>query len=235
MNAPARTFFLLAVVLIGTLVACRGDIICRWLDEPLDVGGWSNPSAAYALDLNDDGWVDFSIAASYPISIDFHSEGVNRYLIHPSPPPNTGGPVAALDSGFLIGADSGDNILDWFGDNYDYWSGLMLEFDTGRAGEFWNTPDAWGPPWDPRSPPEMRSYVGVEFAAMDGVHYGWIEVQGHWSYPYAQIYGWAYESTPGMGIMAGAIAIPEPSTTMLLAGGLLTIGCTVRRPKRRRR
>ena len=218
MIAPARTPFLVTVLLIGTLAACRGDIIYTLLDEPLDVGGLDNPSSAYDIDVNSDGWVDFSIAASYPISVDFLSEGANRYLIHPSPPPNTGGPVAALDLGFHIGSDSGDDSLDWFGDNYDFWSGLMVEFDTGKAGEFWNTPDAWGPPWEPRSPPEMRTYIGVEFAVADDVHYGWIEVQGHWSYPYAKVFGWAYESTPGMGITAGAI--PEPSTFLLLLVGV---------------
>ena len=227
MNALARTSFLVTVWLIGTLVACRGGIIYTYLDEALDVGGWSNPSAAYALDLNDDGSVDFSIAASYPTSVDFLSEGANRYLIHPSPPPNTGGPVAALNPGFPIGPDSGDDSLDWFGDNYDYWSGLMVELDTGKSGEFWNTPDAWGPPWDPRSPPEMRTYIGVEFAVTDEVHYGWIEVQGHWSYPYVKVFGWAYESTPGMGITAGAI--PEPSTLLLLFAGAGALALRIKR------
>jgi len=203
--APARTLLLLAVVLIGTLVACRGDIIYSLLDEPLAVGGWDNPSSAYDIDVNDDGLVDFSMLGSDPISVSLRSEGANRYLITPDPPPNIGGAVTALSGGFLIDSTSGNEDSSWFGDDYDYSSILMLEFDTGRAGEFWNTPDAWGPPWDPRSPPEMRTYVGIEFAAADGVHYGWIEVQGHWAYPYAKVFAWAYESTPGVGIIAGAV------------------------------
>lgn len=221
MIAPVRTFCLLAVVLISTLVACRGDIIYSLLDEPLDVGGLDNPSSAYDIDVNSDGWVDFSISGSYPISVSLRSEDANRYLITPDPPPNIGGAVTALTLGSLIDQNSGSGDSSWFGDDHDYSSILMLEFDTGREGEFWNTPDAWGPPWDPRTSPEMRTYIGIEFAAADGVHYGWIEVQGHWSYPYAKVFAWAYESTPSMGILAGAV--PEPSTLLLLLAGIGTL------------
>ncbi len=94
----------------------------------------------------------------------------------------------------------------------------MVEYDTGKVGEFWG----------------QRAYIGIEFSDEDGIHYGWFDVEGDSSTPYAVIYGWAYESTPGMGIMAGAVAVPEPSTIMLLAGGTLTIGCTLRRAKARR-
>ena len=51
---------------------------------------------------------------------------------------------------------------------------------------------------------------------------------------YGQIYGWGYETESGISIRAGAVAIPEPATTMLFIGGLLTIGCTLRRAKARR-
>jgi hypothetical protein len=167
--------------------------------------------------LDGDGTVEFSFSGIWHIAVDFRSENSNRYLIVPDPPPNIGGAVAALNAGFQIGEESGDSSYDWF--NHTDWATLMLNLDAGRAGEFWDT----------------RAYIGIEFLLDDGIHYGWFDVEGGASGPYAVIHGWAYESTPGMGIMAGAVAVPEPSTIMLLAGGVLTIGCTVRRPKRRRR
>lgn len=220
MYAPARTLFLLAVALFCTLFACRGDLIVNWLDEPIWLNADPPPIIGqpdlHDIDMDGNGTIDFSFSGIWHILVDIRSENSNRYLIVPDPPPNTGGPVAALDSGFLIGADSGDDSLAWFGDDYDYWSSLMLNLYPGEAGEFWG----------------RRAYVGVEFQTDDGVHYGWLDVEGGTSGPYAVIRGWAYESTPGMGIIAGAV--PEPSIIMLLAVGMLTIGCTLRRAKARR-
>ena len=76
--------------------------------------------------------------------------------------------------------------------------------------------------------------MGVEFDIEGATHYGWIDLfVGEYS-PYAEIYGWGYETDPGVSILAGAGVVPEPSTFSLLIGGLLTIGCTLRRAKARR-
>jgi len=202
MRAPARIALFLALLAV---YPCRGGISVNWLDEPLEVGGWWNPPTPHPLDIDDNGTVDFSFWGDGVSSVGMHSEGVNRYLIVPDPPPNIGGPVAALEAGFLIGAQSGDGSLDWFGDNHDYWSGLMLELSTGTAGEFWG----------------IRAYIGIEFQMDDGMHYGWFDVEGSSSSPYVEVYGWAYETQPGVSIIAGAV--PEPSTIMLLAAGATTM------------
>lgn len=211
MIAPARTPFLVTVLLIGTLVACRGALIVNWLEEPLELGGWWNPPIPHSLDIDGNGTIDFSFWGDIASSVGMHSEGINRYLIVPSPPPNIGGGVAALDSGFLIGPNSGEGSLEWFGNDYEYWSGLMQSLSTGTAGQFWGT----------------RAYVGIEFEAEDGMHYGWFDVEGHSSIPYAVVYGWAYESTPGVAVIAGAI--PEPSTLMLFAAGATAIALSLRK------
>jgi hypothetical protein len=205
MNAPVRIVFLSAVVLVCTQSACRGDISVNWLDEPLELGGWWNPPIPHSLDIDGNGTIDFSFWGDVAASVGIRSEGANRYLITPDPPPNIGGAVSALEAGFLIGPESGIGSLDWFGDDYDYWSTLMLELDAGRDGEFWGT----------------RAYVGIEFQSDDGIHYGWFDVEGDPSTPYAVVYGWAYESTPGMGIIAGAV--PEPSSVLLFASGMVAI------------
>ena len=217
MKTPARLFAILGLALLAA-TPCWGIIAVTWLDEPLELGEWWNPPTPHSLDIDGNGTIDFSFFGDSVSFVGMRSEGINRYLITPSPPPNTGGPIAALEAGFLIEAQSDDGNLDWFGDNYDYWSGLMQELSTGTAGEFWGT----------------RAYIGIEFQMDDGMHYGWFDVEGSSSSPYAEVYGWGYETDPGVSVLAGAGVVPEPSTFSLLIGGLLTIGCTLRRAKARR-
>ena len=86
-----------------------------------------------------------------------------------------------------------------------------------------------------------NAYIGVEFMAADGVHYGWIKYIGFSVYqfpvfgPNGELLGyvngvnepggvvneWAYESTPNTPIVAGAL--PEPSRAMLLLLGIISI------------
>ena len=102
MNAPVRIVFLSAVVLVCTQSACRGDISVNWLDEPLELGGWWNPPIPHSLDIDGNGTIDFSFWGDVAASVGIRSEGANRYLITPDPPPNIGGAVSALEAGFLI-------------------------------------------------------------------------------------------------------------------------------------
>jgi len=211
MRAPARIALFLALLAV---YPCRGGISVNWLDEPLELGGWWNPPTPHPLDIDNNGTIDFSFWGDVASSVGMHSQGVNRYLIVPDPPPNIGGPVAALEAGFLIGAQSGDGSLDWF--NHSAWAPLMQSLSTGTAGEFWGT----------------RAYIGIEFQMDDGMHYGWFDVEGSSSSPYAEVYGWAYETQPGVSIIAGAV--PEPSTIMLLAAGFfLAIGMHRRKNRTR--
>jgi len=81
-------------------------------------------------------------------------------------------------------------------------------------------------------------YLGVRFAALDGIHYGWIRVHvplellasgvsyfGHTA-PFPV--DWAYESTPNTPITAGVV--PEPATWLLLvAAAAILAGWKMRR------
>ena len=69
--------------------------------------------------------------------------------------------------------------------------------------------------------PGHRAYMGVEFDIAGATHYGWIDLRVAPDNPYAEIYGWAYETEPGVSIIAGAI--PEPATIFLLLGGVLAV------------
>lgn len=214
MNAPAH-IVILAVLMLACTMACRGSITVTWLDEPIGVGGWGNPSTPQTVDIDGNGIADFSFwGDQFSIFASFRSEGINRYLIIPDPPPNIGGVVAALNEGFFIGPDSGDASMDWF--NHTGWAPLMTQYDTGRVGEFWG----------------LRAYIGIEFQIGEDMHYGWIDVEGHASLPHLTVYGWAYDSSPGVGILAGAI--PEPSTLFLLLTGGFGLLLAKSRSKRTR-
>ncbi len=74
-----------------------------------------------------------------------------------------------------------------------------------------------------------NGYLGVAFQGDNGTHYGWIHIEefagvGGWFYEYA------YENTPGTGLIAGAV--PEPSSVALFTIG--AIGAwTLRKRKNR--
>ena len=110
MNAPARIGSIVGMALLCSL-ACRGDLVVNWLDEPLWLNADPPPIIGqpdrHDIDLDGNGTIDFSFSGIWHISVDFRSENSNRYLIVPDPPPNTGGAVAALEAGFMIGAESG--------------------------------------------------------------------------------------------------------------------------------
>jgi hypothetical protein len=66
--------------------------------------------------------------------------------------------------------------------------------------------------------------MGVAFDIAGETHYGWIDMYVSGLGPAAWIYGWAYESEPGVPIIAGnAGTIPEPSTLALLGLGFLSL------------
>jgi hypothetical protein len=204
MNAPVRITFLAALASMCALT-CRGDIILNWLDEPMVL---SAPffSEESPLDLNEDSIIDFTFGYDFHF-VGLRSEDSNQYLILPDPPPNIGGPVEPLDDGFKIGPESGDGSLDWFGTNTDF-ATLVSVFE-GPSGPVYGGRFAG-----------QRAYIGVEFGAADGTHYGWIDIYVA-SGAYAEVYGWAYETDPGVSIIAGAI--PEPSTMLLFAAGSVAV------------
>lgn len=83
----------------------------------------------------------------------------------------------------------------------------------------------------------QEGYLGVSFQVEGNVHYGWVHASHDVSRPipvnqYLYIHGWAYESTPGAAITAGAI--PEPSTGILTMVGSLSLLMLARSRRRRK-
>lgn len=202
--------FIIAIALLEGAVVSRADIIHS--STNLILGDVSFPKTAeyFDLDLDRNSAIDFSFTSNLAGFAEVSRNGKNQYLIHPSSPPNIGGTVAALNAGYTIGSQSGNSYSEeWLG--LDGWDSLILILDSGATGEFYHN----------------RTFIGVEFEAVDGVHYGWIDVEGasrtmenHLLTDSSLIiHGWAYESTPGVGIVAGAV--PEPSSLILFTIGAI--------------
>lgn len=78
------------------------------------------------------------------------------------------------------------------------------------------------------------SYMGFRFGTPGNYHYGWLEVQWNQSTSYFEVFSGAYDSTPNVAILAGAVAVPEPRSAAAL-GVLALGGAAVRRYRKARR
>jgi len=185
---------------------CRAAISVNWLDEPIVL--YTDLSTYYEpLDLNGDSIVDFTFGVAIGF-VGVRSESVNQYLLYPSPPPNIGGDIEPLSDGFEIGPNSGSGELDWFNHPSAFAPLIICLSGSGGytcVGRFKG----------------HHAYMGVEFDIAGATHYGWIDLHVAEYSPGAEIYGWAYETEPGVSIIAGAV--PEPATILLLLGGVLAV------------
>jgi hypothetical protein len=87
----------------------------------------------------------------------------------------------------------------------------------------------------------QEKYLGVTFTEGSSTYYGWIELSVASNLD-TTILGWAYQNTPGVGILAGDIgaqSVPEPSTMVMAAiavgvFALVPIAVAAARPGRSR-
>ena len=169
-----------------------------------------------SVDLNYDGLDDFIFESSMSSTV-LPLRG-HRILMLPEPPPDIGGFVQPLTAGTVIFSELGQGNLVWF-DGSGPVAGATLSacaWPFGCVG-----------PWLGQT-----AYAGIELQFNGLTHYGWLRIS-HFEFSNGgALIDWAYETRPGVPILAGAV--PEPSTwALLVGGGVLMVWFRRKRHERR--
>ena len=167
----------------------------------------------HPVDIDGNGITDFTFGLSVS-GVGLRTERANRAVITLDPPPNIGGSPYQLPAGYLLGstlAASGLDTLFWSSSDFidgfvspgdtGVFIGIVQVLSTGSSSSF-----------------NGRGYIGVEFESTLGTHYGYLDIDAGPGYAGITLYGWAYESRPGVPLMAGRV--PEPSMSVLLSIGM---------------
>jgi hypothetical protein len=187
----------------AVVVTSRGDApnTFNYLPLPSDVD----------FDVNSDGISDFRFLSDGSFVAAIQSYGTNRFISTLASGLDIGGSVTAISAGSIIGSDTSLLVGSWH-IHTDNGGGSMFDLNFG-----------------PMSLQVSDAFIGVEFAAADGIHYGWIQYVGYshpekglgYYLPGGFIDSWGWETLPGVSIVAGAI--PEPSTITLVVVSALSL------------
>ena len=181
------------------------------------------PITELPMDLDGNGTADFRFLGGNPLAglgFTLEAQNQNKLLGYPTNP----GDLAISDYGarrLNLGAVVSSVPAagsDWFGKKPNPNTsnvGLYLISCFGDCGGDFARANSM----------QTEGYVGVQFFAADGLHYGWIRVRGGNSND-GRILDYAYNTVPGQGIAAGAV--PEPSTWALLGVGFAAL-CLLRK------
>ena len=167
------------------------------------------------FDVNADGAADFRFTGDFLVAA-MRSFESNRFISVLAVPPDSGGYLVPVTAGSLLGFDTSFLAGDWhrYTDNSS---------NPALAG-------GYGLNFGPSPMQFADAFIGVEFAAADGIHYGWIRFTGYshpenglpfMPVPGGVINSWAWETQPGVSIIAGVI--PEPSTAAYIGGSAFLI------------
>ena len=195
------------VILLATasVVCAEAAIILNDPGEPIFtiVAAPGTPGAFRYEDLNDDGIDDLKfvvVSASFSVG---RAEGTGSMIA--ASVVNSAQPLAA---GAVIGGDPSSGGFGLWDVGTIPVTGILLESCLG--GCFGEWVDSFGD--------GVRAYLGVRFEAEDGTHFGWVDLETSGRGVGGYVWRYAYESEPGVPIVAGAI--PEASTILLILLGL---------------
>ena len=167
------------------------------------------------FDINTDGTDDFRFTGDYFVAA-MRSLGDSRFISVLAVPPDSGGYIVPVTVGSILGADTSFLTGNWhrYTDNSN---------NPALAG-------GYGLNDGPSPMQDADAYIGVEFLAADGIHYGWIQYTGYshpenglpaMLVPGGVINSWAWETQSGVPIVAGAI--PEPGTAAYIGGSAILL------------
>lgn len=209
MKATLPQMALVAVSLCWTPLLCEGSISYTWVNQGMYTAG---EPISYELDFNQDSVIDL-LFESTGMWFDVMPPNDNRVIAG-------GNNVHALSEGTAIGSSTPTN--DWLQGYLGHLGinscAVLPPPDGGTcSGEFIAT----------------TAYMGVKFYIDDFEYYGWVRI----SNPFDGISGgtimdYAYETDSGIGILAGAGIVPEPTTIALLSAGAFLLAVRYRRTKK---
>jgi hypothetical protein len=202
----------LLYLVIPLLLALRAGaaVVVTYRGDAPNMFGYGLGPTDTDFDINSDGVMDYRFIGDYFVAA-IQSYGTNRFISTLATGLDIGGSVTAISGGSIIGSDTSLLIGSWH-IHTDNGGGSMFDLNFG-----------------PMSLQVSDAFIGVEFAASDGIHYGWIQYVGYshpekglgYYLPGGFIDSWAWETRPGVPIVAGAI--PEPSTIILVVVSALSL------------
>lgn len=203
MNNSKRLFLMIFVVLIlaasNVALNAQGTSVFYQPSEPIPL--FSGGTDAYDLDVNFDGLADYRF--DYGLNGFFvQALGENRQIGVLLTPPDSGSYLAPLparnQSWFLVGPSLPPGYS-WVGvDGPGAGSSIVsIPTEIGTLGLFSG----------------QRAWMGIEFRADSGVHYGAVLIDNPLDVGGGYIRGWLYDSRSGEPVPI----VPEPSTVLLLA------------------
>ena len=148
----------------------------------------------FDVDFNTDGTVDVRLVVSAISTFGFRAYPAGHAMVQSFPGDPGSHYVMPIFSNQLIGSTPVPTAL-WV--NNPIGSTLSSCVDIGCLGYFVNG---------------LIASIGVQFALADGVHYGWVEIEGLGGNGRIRSYAW--ETVPGVPIIAGGV--PEPGRMALL-------------------
>lgn len=178
------------------------DIVWHQPSEPVRMQTLTGKTYNFDVDFN--GSADFSFRSN-GATFWIEQFGDNGVLGHGVQPPDAGVDVANLGGGYVVGILPSEG-LSW--STAPDWGSFSSCMSPGCIG-------SWLPPFD-------KGYFGVRFDIQGSTHFGWVYLDNNFSFlGGGDIIEWAYESEPGLPIVAGLI--PESSTGALFAVGIVIL------------